>query len=380
MKKNKILFIVNIDWFFVSHRIPIAIEALNKGYEVHIAAKFTDKKEKLEDLGFILHSIEYERGGMGLFGLLKEFSQTLKVLQKIEPDIVHLISIKPVILGGIASRISNTSSVVSAVSGLGYIFSSEGFFASIRKFFVRKLYLLAFSHPSQKIIFQNENDRNMLLSINESLKNKSVLIAGSGVDISLFGAYKAPSNTPIIMLVSRMLVDKGVREFVEAVKILKSSDRLLHKRYRFVLVGGLDLSNPSRIEESELNAWAESGIVEVWGHIPDISKILYKSYAVVLPSYREGFPKVLMEAAASGKATITTDVPGCRDAIIPGITGILIPPKNPVALSEAIASLLENPLLCASMGQAGRKLAHEKFDVKNVISQHLKIYKQLLDK
>jgi glycosyltransferase involved in cell wall biosynthesis len=377
LKKIKILYIVNIDWFFVSHRLPIALEAINKGYEVHIATKYTNKRQMLDDLGFILHSIDYDRSAMGAVSLVMEFSQTLKILQKVKPNIVHLISIKPVIFGGIASRIINTENVVSAVSGLGYIFSSEGLFASIRKFFVKKLYIQAFSHPSQQIIFQNEDDKNLLISHNKKLEAKSVLVPGSGVDINLFDNNAFSPDIPIIMLVSRMLVDKGIREFVEAVKILESIDSSLHDKYRFALVGGSDSSNPATIEDSELTFWAESGTVEIWGHISNIPKVLNQSYAIVLPSYREGFPKILMEAAACGKAIITTDVPGCRDAIIPEITGILIPPKNPLALAEAIKLLLEDPLLCESMGKAGRKYALEQFDIKDVISKHMEIYKEL---
>ena len=380
LKKIKILFVVNIDSFFVSHRLPIALEALNKGYEVHVAAKFTDKMEMLSKLGLIVHPINFNRSRIGILSLLMEFIQTIKILNNVKPDVAHLISIKPVILGGIASRIVQTSNIVSAISGLGFIFSSKGFLSILRRFIVKKLYKQAFSHPSQKIIFQNKDDRSVLLNSTGILDSKTLLIPGSGVDLEKFKSNPVSSEFPIIMLVARMLSDKGVREFVEASKILKSSNQLLFQQSRFVLVGDTDLSNPASLDEVELKSWAQSGIVETWGHIENMPRVLNNAHIVVLPSYREGFPKVLMEAAACGKPIITTDVPGCRDAIIPDVTGLLIPAVDATALANAIKSLLNDLPRCLSMGIEGRKFAEQQFDITQVISSHMSIYEELINK
>lgn len=378
--KNKILFVVNVDWFFVSHRMPIALEALKKGYEVHIATNFTDKKEMLIELGLIVHPIQFKRSSMGLFSILNELREMINILNKVKPEIVHLISIKPVIIGGIASRIARIPSVISAVSGLGFIFSSKGFLATFRQIIVKKLYKYAFSHPVQRIIFQNEDDRNVLLNWTGTAYEKTFLIPGSGVDLEKFKPAPFSSDVPVIVLVARMLSDKGVREFVQASKILKSSKEPLCEQARFVLVGGIDLSNPASLKESELESWSSEGLVETWGHIKDIPSVLNGAHIVALPSYREGFPKVLMEAAACGRVTITTDVPGCRDAIAPNVTGLLIPVGDATALAEAIKSLLIDLPRCYSMGMAGRKYAEKEFDILQVIKAHMEIYEELLDK
>ena len=181
---------------------------------------------------------------------------------------------------------------------------------------------------------------------------------------------------PVVVLAARLLSDKGVHEFVQAARLLK----LRNSHARFVLVGTVDPANPASIAQAELDAWLDEGVVECWGHRSDMPQVMATARVVVLPSYREGLPKVLLEAAACGRAVVTTDVPGCRDAIDPGVTGLLVPVCNAVALADELEGLINDPVRCQAMGDAGRALAERAFDVRQVVAEHLRIYLELIKK
>ena len=376
MEKKKLLFVVNVDWFFVSHRLPIAIEAIKQGYEVHIASAITDKLELLEDTGLTVHPLNLSRSSKGVFSVFSEFREIYSVIRDVNPNLVHLISIKPVLLGGIAARLNRIPAVVSAVSGLGFIFIRKGLISKFFRYLVSIMYRLCFGHKNQCIIFQNLDDQLKLTKLTKISENKTALIHGSGVDLSIFN-YSTASVTdkPVVMLASRLLEDKGVREFMQAAKLVKKS----FKSVRFVLVGEPDYKYPLSIQHEELEQWKKDGIVEIWGYRSDMNIVLSMANIFVLPSYREGFSKVLSEASAIGRVIITTNVPGCRDVVEDGVTGILIPERNTEILASKISYLIDNPFLCEEMGRAGRKKAEKMFDVKQVISQHMAIYKKLLD-
>ena len=201
------------------------------------------------------------------------------------------------------------------------------------------------------------------------------MIPGSGVDLARFSVKPPPVSAPVVVMVSRLLRDKGVIEFVGAASFLK----MRGVQASFLLIGDPDPGNPTSIEEADLVKWRSAGIVEVLGRRDDIADVFSQSHLVVLPSYREGLPKVLLEAAACGRAVVTTDVPGCRDAINPGITGVLVPVRNAFALADAIQDLINDPIRCKSMGAAGRVMAEKVFDVRQVVATHLHIYKELIN-
>jgi glycosyltransferase involved in cell wall biosynthesis len=372
--RQKLLFVVNVDFFFISHRLPIALAALQQGYEVHVATSLTDGLNKLRSLGLIVHPLNLDRRSTGIISNVRTFFQILRIFIKLKPDIVHLISIKPVLLGGIAARLAAVPSVVAAISGLGFVYISHGFKATVRRTLIGWFYRLALSHKNLKAIFQNEDDCETLFKISNLPKEKTSLIRGSGVDLTLYSPSPLPGGQPVVVLAARLYVEKGVREFVEAASLLKSAG----SDANFVIVGGPDLDNPVAISEDELNQWVSEGVIEWWGHRNDIPEVFANSSMVVLPSYREGFSKVLTEAAACGRAVITSDVPGCRDAIEPHATGLLVPARDTEVLADAIKYLLDHPEVCEKMGQAGRKLAERSFDVQQVISQHMLIYDELL--
>ena len=370
---KKLLFIVNVDKFFISHRLPIAVEAIKQGYEVHIATKITDQLNFLEMNGMIVHPLNLHRSG--IISIASEFLEILFLLYRIAPEVVHLVTIKPVIFGGIATRLLGSSSVVSAISGLGFVFIDNGFIGKIRKKIVLYLYRIALNHKNQKIIFQNSDDKNLLISLTKVPHEKTILIPGSGVNLFKYKVSPPPErNFPIVMFASRFLIDKGIREFVHAAELINRVEHCAD----FVLVGSIDLFNPASIQQDELNEWKRKGNVEIWEYSSNMEKTLLNATIVTLPSYREGYPKILIEAAACGRAIVTTNVPGCRDAIESNVTGLLVPVKDAVLLAESISILLDNKKKCEKMGINGRKRAEELFDIRMIVDSHIKIYSNLL--
>lgn len=367
---SKILFIVNVDWFFLSHRLPLATEIIKRGFETHLACTLTSKKSLFNKYGIITHDLKMERSSISLISELIAFFRMKKIIDKVKPDIIHLISIKPIIFGGLISRMKRIKNVVISVSGLGYVYIGNDFKTRIIRLFISLLYRIAIQKDSFKIIFQNHDDLNVFLKMRAVKKNNTILIKGSGVDLFDFLPSVEPKGIPIVILVSRMLIDKGVREFSEAAKILKNRG----KNIRMILVGCCDQGNPKTLKKEEIENWISKGYIEYWGYKDNISDIMKRSNIVVLPSYREGMPKSLLEAAASARAVITTNVPGCRDAIIPDVTGVLVPAKNAQFLADAIDDLINHPEKRCAMGKAGRKFAEESFDIRNVIDTHLRIY------
>ena len=375
----RLLFIVNVDWFFLSHRLPIALEAKRQGFDVHVATAFTDKKDELKEYGFILHQMPADRGKMGVGSLFSSLWFLFRLIQTVQPDLVHLVTIKPVLLGGLAARLLRVPGVVAAISGLGAVFLAEGFWGKVRRFFVKQIYGLALKQNRLKVIFQNRDDEKMISSLVSLNAKESCLIqGGSGVDLSVYQSHPLQEGRPIVMFAARLLKDKGLKEFIDAVAWLNKRERLGSLEPRFVLVGQIDLENPASFTQTEIEQIERDGQIEVWGYQSDMQNVLSQAHIVVLPSYREGFPKVLIEAAACGRAVITTDVPGCRDAVLDGETGILVGVKSSVALAEGIERLLLSPDLVKTMGEQGRQLAVSLFDIKQVVAQHMQIYEDLL--
>jgi glycosyltransferase involved in cell wall biosynthesis len=241
---------------------------------------------------------------------------------------------------------------------------------------VGALYRLALGHRNLKVIFQNPDDRAGLSKLAHLPDSKVEMIRGSGVDLTQYGHTPLPLGVPVVLLAARLLADKGVREFVEAARLLKQQG----VSARFCLVGSVDPANPASLADAELRQWANEGVVELWGQRSDMPEVLRAAHLVVLPSYREGLPKVLLEAAACGRAVVTTDVPGCSDAIDPSVTGVLVPVRNAAALADAMEGLINDPLRCQAMGNAGRELAERAFDVRQVVAAHLRIYQELIEK
>lgn len=371
---KKILYIVNVDWFFISHRLPIAKEALAKGYEVHIACALTGREEELRSSGLIVHPVPFARSEGGLFKEFKTFLKLVGIIKSIQPDIVHAVTIKPVLYGGIASRFAKVGGVVFAVSGLGLVFVAEGFKAKLRKFLVSILYKFAFGQKVFKVIFQNPTDKAVLQKAIGIGESNCVMIKGSGADLSKYVYKDEPEGIPVIVMASRLLREKGVYQFVEAARIL----RLRNIEARFLLVGEPDYGNPNTVTREELEAWKTEGVIESLGFRADVEEVFASANIVALPSfYGEGVPKVLIEAAACGRAIVTTNNPGCAEAVVHGKTGLIIPIRDPDSLANAIVELIRKPDLRNLMGKEARCYAEREFDVKSVVSKHLEIYQEV---
>ncbi|WP_406732470.1 glycosyltransferase family 4 protein [Vibrio scophthalmi] len=368
---KKILFVVNVDWAFISHRLPIALEAIKQGFEVHIACAISERKEFLEGHGLIVHPINISRSGVNPFKELGCVRELFQIIRLVKPDVTHAVTIKPVLYANIIARILKVPKRVSAISGLGYVFIAEGYRSEIFRFFISFLYKIALTN-SNSIIFQNEDDARVLRLLRVVNKDQEVLIRGSGVDLDKFRVTKEPDGTPVVMLLARLLFDKGVLEFVEAARILNKDKVAI----RMVLVGEVDFGNPKSVTPEQLTSWVKEGVVEHWGYRKDVAKTISESTIMVLPSYREGLPKSLIEAAACGRAVITTDVPGCRDAIEPNVTGILVPVKSPQDLAQAILFLVKKETLRKELASEGRRLAESAFDVNAVVNRHIEIYRK----
>jgi glycosyltransferase involved in cell wall biosynthesis len=372
---KKILFVINSDWGFLLYRTPLAIAAKNKGIQVWVASPDTGDANKIIAMGFNFIELPMSRKGVNILNEFFTFLRILKIYYQLKPDLIHHVTIKPIIYGTIASAILNRAFVVNAISGLGFTFSS-GSSSRLLKFLVKNLLNISLKYQKSKIIFQNPDDFNLFIENKLISSNQGVLIKGSGVDCKVFSPSLSDFNKEkIVILPSRMIVEKGIYEFVDAARLL----HLEFPNVRFVLVGKIDSGNPSSIDYFEIMAWEKEGILEWWGHQSDMVTVLNKGTMVVLPTfYGEGLPKVLLEAAACSKPIISTNVPGCKEIVRHEVNGLLIPPKDEVALAEAIRRLLDNPEFARQLGENGREIVQNEFSEALVVEKTFEVYEHLL--
>jgi glycosyltransferase involved in cell wall biosynthesis len=300
--------------------------------------------------------------------------QVIRVCQRERPDILHNVALKPIVYGGVAARLCGGIASVNAVAGLGHVYTSSLWSMRLLKIVLSKLLRVALKGKKAKSVFQNEDNRNLFFQEGIISTEQSVVIRGAGVDIEEFTPQAEPTGIPVVMFASRMLREKGVSEFVAAAEKLR--DKGLMARY--VLVGKPDPENPSSISDEQVRRWQESNLVEYWGHREGMAAVLAQSNLVCLPSYLEGLPKALIEAAACGRAIVTTDVPGCREVVRHNDNGLLVPPRDSDALADALASLIKNPGLRARMGARGREIAIREFSEETIFAQTLSIYREQL--
>lgn len=375
LPRCRILFVVNTASFFVSHRLPIALAVQAQGCDVHVAAPEGPGIRLIRDAGMQVHSIPFTRSGAAIRKEVPSALSLLDLYKSLKPDLVHHVTIKPILYGTLAARLARVPAVVNAFSGLGHVFTAKGARAWLWRRIVRGAYRLVLRHPRQKVIFQNMEDVRLLTG-SGCIPAKDVrVIRGSGVDLTMFSHRPEPDGSPVVILPARLLRDKGVCEFIEAARLLKGRQ----VSARMVLVGDLDPGNPSAIEEAQLVAWARSGIVEWWGFRQDMPNVMNECHIVCLPSYREGVPKALLEAAASGRPIVTTDAPGCRDVVTHEENGLLVPVGDAPALAAAIERLVLDSALRRIMGSRSRERAETEFPVDSVVRAHMAIYNELLD-
>lgn len=369
LNKPKLLFVVTEDWYFVSHRLSLAVAALEAGFDVAIATRLGKHTETIQKSGLRFIPFELSRR---IGNPLKECLALTLLYRKERPDIVHHVALKPVMYGALAARLSGVPAQVNAVAGLGWLFICPNRTARWSRPLIRWVMARLLSSSDCRVIVQNPDDAAMLRQAGVPESNLR-MVQGSGVDTALFSPTPEPPKPVCVLMPTRMLWDKGVGEFVEAARLVKQSGAST----RFILAGSPDVGNPASVPESTLRDWQKEGAIEWWGHSDNMPATLQTAHVVCLPSYREGLPKALLEAASCGKPIVTTDVPGCREIVRDQDNGLLVPLRNAKALSTALLRLIENPELRLQMGKRGREIVLEKFSSEHIISQTLDIYREL---
>lgn len=374
--KKKILFLVTEDWYFCSHRLPLAIAAKNNGYEVVVVTKINNHRQIIENEGIRVVNLDFLRKSKNPFKTLGTVRKIYEIYKKEKPDLVHHITLKCTVLGSLASLPLNISVVINALTGLGFIFTSNALLVRITKIaLIEPVLKFLFTRKNVWIILQNIDDKRLLFSFDILNEDRTVLIRGSGVDLTQYQYVPEPEGNVKVIMACRMLVDKGVLEFVTAAKIL------IAKKYNasFILVGDTDEGNPSAISTEVLESWSEEGYVEWWGHRKDMHRVMQESHIICLPSHREGLSKVLLEAAAAGRPIVTSDVPGCREIVINDVNGLLVKVKNPEELSNALGVLIDDKSLREKYGANGRKITEADFSLEHINKQTLDLYELALE-
>lgn len=370
-----ILYVVNSADFFLSHRLALAKAAREAGYEVRVATPLGAGVDLIRKEGLVFHEINMSRSGLSPGREAGTILSLYKLYKRIQPDLVHHVTIKPVIYGGIAARLASVPAALFAVTGVGHVFTHHGLKSRVLKRLLHPAYKLGFRHPNCRVIFQNRENADNFVESGLVDRRRVCVIRGSGVDTSEFTPTPHPDSLPVILLAARMIWSKGIAEFIQAAKIVNKEDRIA----RFVLVGDTDQGNPAGIGAEQLQEWNESGVVEWWGPRDDMPCVMSQSNIVCLPTtYGEGVPKVLIEAAACGRPIIATDVPGCRDIVRQGVNGLLVPPGDVPSLVDAIRGLLADPTRRHDFGENGREIAVSEFALEIVIDKTLAVYREIL--
>lgn len=364
----KILFVVTEDWYFVSHRLPLAVAALAAGYEVAVATHEGQHGEIIRRSGIRLIPFELSRRSGNT---LREVIALWRLYRREKFDLVHHVALKAVMVGALAAWLARVPAQVNAVTGLGWLFTSSGRTVRLVRPALRWVLARLLNQPHSLTIVQNPEDMALLEHSGVSAARMR-LIRGAGVDIQLFYPVTPPSEPVCIVLIARMLWDKGVGEFIEAARCLTGAG----VSARFVLVGAFDPANPASVPESTLHSWHGQHGVEWWGRREDISSVLQSAHIACLPSYREGSPKSLLEAAACGLPIVTTDAPGCREIVRDGVNGLLVPVRDVAALAAALKKLIDDAALRRSMGEQSRVLAETEFGQETVIAKTLAVYRE----
>ncbi|WP_191112970.1 glycosyltransferase family 4 protein [Acinetobacter lwoffii] len=357
-------------------------EIATQDYEIHIMApefaSFPEELQKLEALGYHLHEIPMQRTGTNLIADLRLLKNLYQQIRHIQPDYVLSYTIKPVIYGMLASWLAKVPHRFALITGLGYAFQNvESGKRSLFQKMVHSLYAQALKY-SDKVFFQNPDDLKLFQDMHLLEAHKlTVVVNGSGVNVQDFDIMPLPKNAQgqlraSFLLIARLLGDKGVREYAESARIIKAQ----YPEADFHLVGWID-DNPSAISQAELDEWIADGRLKYWGKLRDVRPAIAESSVYVLPSYREGTPRTVLEAMAMGRAVITTDAPGCRETVSNGVNGYLVGVKSVDDLVQAMQYFIEDPKLIESMGQCSRKIALNKYDVQQV-NQHMLIEMQLI--
>lgn len=372
---RRLLFIVSEDWYFLSHRLHLAKTAIAAGYKVALLSRVANHRAVIEACGVEIIDWPLVRRSHNPFLELRTIWSVYAALRRFRPDIVHAVALKPVLYSALACRLACVRARVSALGGLGFVFSSQRFLARLLQPILVLTFRWALSGRYCRLILQNPDDQRTLLAAKTIEIERIRLIRGAGVDTSAFSPRADVSDVPLVILPARLLWDKGVGEFVDCARFFAQKGIPA----RFALVGEPDDQNPECVSVSQLEAWVAEGSIEWWGHRSDMPEVLRQSAVVCLPSsYGEGLPKALLEAASCGRPIVTYDVPGCREVVIDGENGLLVPLKDRQALIDALEKLLCDPDLRQRMGLAGREMVLREFSQERVAAETLSVWEEVL--
>ncbi len=367
----KIILFANTSWFLYNFHLQLARTLRDQGHEVILLSPTDEYGVRLESEGFRHLDIPLSRRGINPLSELASLIRIYQIYRLERPDLVHHFTIKCVLYGTLAARLAGVKRIVNWITGLGYIFIGKGILPRTLKTLAFFAYRALLSESA--VIFENQDDQIFFETAKLVKPGHHFLIIGTGVDTDQFNAVPESPGAPIVIMPSRLLWDKGVGEFIEASRMIKRAGI----ESRFALVGKIDPGNPSAVPEADLQAWVKEGLVEWWGWKEDMPSVYAQSHIVCLPSYREGVPKALLEAAAAGRPIVASDVPGCREVVREGVNGFLVPPRDPVALAKALERLLRDITLRGKMGANGRDIAVEQFSVQFIVEQILAVYRHV---
>lgn len=373
--QKKLFIVVNQDWFFLSHRLPIGIAAKDAGYDVTIISEDTGVSNRIREAGLKTIDLPINKAGTNLRDEIKTFLFLHKLFREEKPDIVHLVGLKTMLWGSMACRLAKIKSMVSAVCGLGVLFDDKHA-QSFMTQTILKILRITHRKDSLKVIFQNDDDKSIFLDAKIIKKEQCAFTNGSGINIEAYDYTPEPIDKVVkVIFTARMVENKGTLILIDAAEKLRPE---YNGKVQFLLCGGLD-SNPNGITKEMLESKCDGNYIQWLGYRKDVMELLKQSHIMAFPSwYREGLPKSVIEAEAIGRPVITTDSVGCRDTVIDGENGFIIPIKDSDALADALKKLIDNPKLRQEMGRNARRFAVNKFDIQDVIKIHLDIYNTLL--
>ena len=365
-----LVYVITEDWFFASHFLDRAKAAVSKGYKVSVITRCRETAREFRQYGLAPINIEFSRRGLNPITELITIFRLRTILKRIRPDIVHNVALKPVVLGSLAAQFAGVRNVVNAPVGMGYVFTSEENKARILRPIVKALIRYSLGRQARRVIIENNDDFKNLVAGGFAKNDSIALIKGAGVDTEKFNYKPEPDGQVRVIMVSRLLRDKGVQEFANAAKLVKAREN----NVQFVLVGDVDDGNPTSLTAEQLTELRKSRDVTWLGARTDIYELLAASHIACLPSYREGLPKSLIEAASAGRPIVTTDVPGCREVVTHMVNGLLVQPRDVTALASAIEKLVNDPKLRQSMGKENRSKAESEYANEIIIAQTHGVY------
>lgn len=374
-KRIKVIFVVTEDWYFVSHRLDLAVGLEEAGYDVGVATRIGRHGDAIRKRGIKVFDIAFNRSGVNPLMELRTVWSLYKLFRLEKPDIVHQVAIKPVVYGSLIARLLGVPGTVNALGGLGYVFSSTDLKARLIRLLVRPTLKFAHGKKKARLILQNTQDVEIMTKSGIVKSEKIRLIRGAGVDPDDYQLTTVDVKLPLIVLTARLLRQKGVGEFVAAA-------RILHQRgvpARFALVGSVDAANPASFTNEDVAQWVNEGVVEAWGWRDDMPSIFAQAQIACLPTfYGEGLPKALLEAAASGCAIVASNIPACTELVKDEVTGLVVPPQNAEALADTLERLIKDIDLRKRLGEAARRSIAADFSSSKILSEILDVYEELM--